>query len=199
MRPPCPTTRLGFAVLVALFVPACGRSGPEMARVSGKITYDGKPVTEGNIAFASTAPGGANANSPIGPDGSYDLLTNEKGDGAQVGEYMVSIIGRGRGQILDYIPKTKWPLKHARQVRNPETSGSPDRQVGTEYHSFRPEVEGHDPSPRLGHVLGVNRMISTLRPGMADEPTSARVRGIWLPKPMAATLRVPNQPIESIE
>ena len=107
-----------------------------MARVSGKITFEGKPVTEGNIAFVSTDPGRPNASSPIGPDGSYDLLTQEKGDGARVGDYRVSIIGRGRGQILDYIPKNN-PVEPPKSsdpatFESPDTSEPRDRQVGEE-------------------------------------------------------------------
>ena len=34
----------------------CGNSGPEVARVYGKVTYNGEPVTKGNISFSPVDP-----------------------------------------------------------------------------------------------------------------------------------------------
>ncbi len=78
-------------VLPAIFVGCGGSSGPEMARVSGKVTYQGKPLTKGTISFISNDPSGSNANSVIGPDGSYSLQTTNPNDGAVVGEYRVIV------------------------------------------------------------------------------------------------------------
>lgn len=70
----------------------CGGSdGPEMAKVTGKVTYQGKPLTKGTISFVSTDPSRSNANSVIGPDGSYSLQTTNPGDGAVVGDYKIVV------------------------------------------------------------------------------------------------------------
>jgi hypothetical protein len=57
--------------------------------VSGQVTYKGKPVPHGTIAFI---PDGATAaTGEIGPDGSYTLTTFRKGDGAIPGTHRVVI------------------------------------------------------------------------------------------------------------
>lgn len=78
-------------VLSTIAVGCGGSGGPEMARVSGKVTYQGKPLTKGTISFISADPNGTNANSVIGPDGSYSLQTTNPNDGAVVGEYRVIV------------------------------------------------------------------------------------------------------------
>lgn len=84
--------KLMVALALPTLVVGCGGSGgPEMARVSGKVTYQGKPLTKGTISFISVDPNGTNANSVIGPDGSYSLQTTNPNDGAVVGEYRVIV------------------------------------------------------------------------------------------------------------
>ena len=117
--------RIGSFGIVALIPLACGRTGPEMASVSGKVTYKGQPITQGTISFQPVDPDGRIATGTIGPDGSYSLQTEEPGDGALLGQYRVGIAARGEEQVLDYIPakpvkpKSQIPL----QYENPETSG----------------------------------------------------------------------------
>ncbi len=103
----------------------CGSSGPEMASVHGKVTYNGQPVPKGTVSFQSTAPeGGRNATGMINPDGTYTLQTENPGDGAQLGEYRVAISARDDA-ILDYIPKKPVPPKRLvpEKYENPDTSG----------------------------------------------------------------------------
>lgn len=95
---------------LSLLLPACGSSGPEMASVSGKVTYEGNPVTKGTISFQPLDPAGRPAVGEIGPDGSYSLQTEVPGDGALLGEYRVAITAR-EDVILDYIPKKPVPPK----------------------------------------------------------------------------------------
>jgi hypothetical protein len=95
-----------------------------MARVSGKVTYQGKPVVKGTIAFLPVAPGGRNATGEIGPDGSYRIQTEEPNDGAQLGEYRVTISAHDE-PVLDYTPRVpvKPKLLVPAQYENPDTSG----------------------------------------------------------------------------
>jgi hypothetical protein len=115
---------LGALALVLLAPVGCGRSGPEMARVTGKVTYQGKPVPKGTIAFIPVAGTGRNATGAIAPDGTYTLQTEDPNDGAQLGEYRVTISARDDA-VLDYtppvpiLPKRLAPEKY----ENPETSG----------------------------------------------------------------------------
>jgi hypothetical protein len=91
-------------VIAAALVPlACGQSGPEMARVSGTVTYKGKPVPKGTITFVAQSEGGRNATGELGPNGSYTLQTSQPGDGALLGEYKVTVYAHDE-PVLDYIP-----------------------------------------------------------------------------------------------
>ena len=78
---------LAFGVMMG-----CGESGLEMAPVSGKVRWQGKPVTEGTITFYSST--GQMASGPIAADGLYILTTKEKGDGAVPGSHSVTISAR---------------------------------------------------------------------------------------------------------
>ena len=81
-----------LAVLAAsLLVTAagCGPRRPETAPVSGRVTYQGKPVTAGRIVFQSEK--GHMAVGTIVPDGSYRLTTFAPGDGAMLGHYRVTV------------------------------------------------------------------------------------------------------------
>jgi hypothetical protein len=121
-------TRAGLfalSVAVAALTPlACGRSGPEKASVTGRVTYQGKPVPKGTITFMAVDPNGRNATGEIGPDGSYTLQTEEARDGAQLGEYRVTIYAHDE-PILDYTPPTpvKPKLLVPAQYEKPDTSG----------------------------------------------------------------------------
>jgi len=115
-----------LAIVATSTVPGCGSSGPEMASVSGKVTYNGKPVPVGTVVFQAKDPNGRNATGAIGSDGSYTLQTEKPGDGALLGEYNVSISAIEGGEVaLDYVPPK--PIKPKRLVpekyENPETSG----------------------------------------------------------------------------
>jgi len=112
------------AAAMALSPLACGRSGPEMARVSGTVTYQGKPVPKGTVSFVSTDPARRNATGQLDANGFYRLQTEEPGDGAEVGDYEVTIFSHEE-KILDYRPKE--PVKAQRLIpekyENPKTSG----------------------------------------------------------------------------
>jgi hypothetical protein len=108
-RAAAPIAALGLLLPFAVTVPGCGSSGPEMARVRGRVTVKGQPLTRGTISFVATDPERPNATGQIGADGSYDLQTHEPGDGAQLGDYKVTVSDEDTGQILDYIPKKKMP------------------------------------------------------------------------------------------
>ncbi len=82
---------LGLSTAAFLLASGCGSSGPEMAAVSGKVTYQGKPLEKGTISFVPVDPDKAAAHGVLGPGGAYELQTREPGDGAEVGDYRVAI------------------------------------------------------------------------------------------------------------
>jgi hypothetical protein len=60
-------------------------------RVTGTVTYNGKPLERGNISFVPDAPGGRAAGGTIA-DGQYSLTTQTPDDGALPGKYKVSVV-----------------------------------------------------------------------------------------------------------
>ena len=86
-------TSLVVALLTATWL-GCG-SGASTAPVSGKITYQGQPVTGGTLSFAPIAAAGAvNPGKPaaalIQSDGSFVLTTYTASDGAVIGKHRVT-------------------------------------------------------------------------------------------------------------
>ena len=63
---------------------ACS-AGPETGEVHGKVTFKGKPVTEGLVTFLNPTEGGG-AEAPIGADGAYAVQ-----GGVVVGDYLAVV------------------------------------------------------------------------------------------------------------
>lgn len=81
---------------VATWVAGCGKPGgplPEVAKVHGKISYGGKPLSKGAISFVPADPKstGQVATGPIGSDGTFDLTTFNTNDGALIGSHKVVV------------------------------------------------------------------------------------------------------------
>lgn len=92
--PSCHTRRWVFLVpCLALALATTGCGGPT-ASVSGTVTYNGKPVTGGDLNFSPIANGEKEPGKPaagvIGADGTYRLGTFSSGDGAVVGKHRVT-------------------------------------------------------------------------------------------------------------
>ncbi|MCU0981543.1 MAG: hypothetical protein MUF25_20525 [Pirellulaceae bacterium] len=80
-----------FLVSVGLLVtlPGCSGGNPT-AKVTGKVTHDGQPVTSGNLTFAPVSGTvGKPAAGKVKSDGSYVLSTYAAEDGAVVGRHRV--------------------------------------------------------------------------------------------------------------
>jgi hypothetical protein len=118
------------AVIVCLIVPACGESGSTlpMGKVSGKVTYEGKPLTSGTVSFVSTESGRPNANGTISSDGTYNLHTQNFGDGAALGDYNVMISSVDPKEYNTKLPGTaprekKIKSTVPKKYDDPKTSG----------------------------------------------------------------------------
>jgi len=116
---------LGVALVLSLVPAGCDSGGPVMGRVSGTVTYKGKPIEKGTISFSPTDGQRPSATGTI-TNGSYTLQTTEPGDGAVVGEYRVAFSDIDSAQLNTDLPgmpvkvaKSALPKKYS----NPGESG----------------------------------------------------------------------------
>ncbi len=80
------------AVVGCLLVVGCKQSGPELVRVEGTVTMDGKPLANASIEFAP-APG-TNATTSYGvtdSNGHYVMEFSDTRSGVMPGKYIVRI------------------------------------------------------------------------------------------------------------
>ncbi|MBN1394257.1 MAG: carboxypeptidase regulatory-like domain-containing protein [Pirellulales bacterium] len=106
-----------FAVLCLSVCYGCGSGRPNLALVSGKVTYQGKPVTEGKIVFHPQK--GRQAIGVIDADGNYRLTTFDNGDGAAPGKYRVTIQAMrasGAPRAKNILDEVKSGIKEAASV-----------------------------------------------------------------------------------
>jgi hypothetical protein len=143
---------LVLTLSAALLIGCSDTSRPKLGRVSGKVTYNGQPVSKGIVSFVPrSGPGaqtGQGATGEIGPDGSYTLTTFENADGAVLGEHTVLVIAReedpaikGHGMpIPDAQGQMKLkPAKHLVPEKYATAANSPLRytvQEGTNTHNI---------------------------------------------------------------
>ncbi len=93
---PSHLARLVGCSTLALGLVGCGGGGGEMtvAPASGKMTFNGGPVTGGSITLAPVGggkgPAGKPASGAIQNDGTFKLSTYGTNDGAVIGKHKVS-------------------------------------------------------------------------------------------------------------
>ncbi len=87
-----------LAVVLLASCWGCGsNAGPYAGKtvpVKGKVTYKGKPLTQGEILFEPDS--GREANGNIQPDGTFELSTFKAGDGAVPGKHRVAVSGTSK-------------------------------------------------------------------------------------------------------
>jgi len=113
------TVRTTLALMVIGMAGLLGCSDDGLGKrysVSGKVTYKGQPLEKGLISFISSAPDGRSASGTI-ENGNYTLTTQDPGDGAFAGQYIVTIASRNadfteaadkakaKGNTSSYIPQ----------------------------------------------------------------------------------------------
>jgi hypothetical protein len=84
-------------VLASVFcvIVGCGKSGPAMYQVSGKVKYKDGSIPSAPICLVGFTPSKdnemrRNATGAIGPDGSFTMVTRVQGDGVYAGDYSVT-------------------------------------------------------------------------------------------------------------
>jgi hypothetical protein len=126
-----------WAVLTALVLTGCGGTDPNrppLAKVRGKVTYNGQPVTKGSVIFTpDLGKGGQTGQVAVGQlesDGSFTLTTFDTGDGAILGQHIVTVEARGEdintlnkpkadGTIAYVLPKPTVPAKYTNPTSSP--------------------------------------------------------------------------------
>jgi hypothetical protein len=110
------------ALLLGLCLPGCGSRLP-MGQVSGRVTYDGRPVTAATVEFRPEQ--GPAAFGSLDNEGRYVLRTKSPGDGVVVGKNVVSVVPVVEFNLLGN-RKGKQPLQPSavpEKYRRGETSG----------------------------------------------------------------------------
>lgn len=85
--PAHPRWILAWAIL---FLSGCGPAAPSLVDVRGLVTFDGKPLPRGQIAFVPDGPGQPGLGY-LSPDGTYRLMSHGGRHGILPGSYRVSI------------------------------------------------------------------------------------------------------------
>lgn len=78
-------------LVLVLFGAGCNQ-GPRLAKVSGVVLLDGKPIEGASVLFTPEA-GGRPADGVTDKEGKFTLQTFEPGDGALVGKHKVAVVG----------------------------------------------------------------------------------------------------------
>jgi hypothetical protein len=109
---------------------------PKVAKVKGKVTRKGQPVSGGEVVFTPVAGMGGQtgqvATGQIRPDGTYTLTTFNTGDGAILGTHKVTVTVRAAedmrkinempgGAIAYKLPKSQVPDKYSSVATTPLT------------------------------------------------------------------------------
>ena len=116
--PPLPRSCRGIAIALTasaalLLVGGCNGQPFELAPARGRVTVNGKPLTAGQVMFAPRAMQGSvepgrPALANLRDDGTFELATYREGDGAIVGEHMVTLFGpSGAAKLPPGIPSFK--------------------------------------------------------------------------------------------
>jgi hypothetical protein len=116
--------RAAIWIILAFSAVGCKPSGMQPCPVTGKVTFQRKPVTDGMIRFSNPT-GGVDITALIKPDGAYEILMAQ-GKGLPPGTYQVAVAPPPVKIPLG--PMTEKPKPHAcpnipEKYRDPATSG----------------------------------------------------------------------------
>jgi hypothetical protein len=126
---------ISCSAVLALFVSltaGCGKTGPKLVQVNGKVTMQGRPLTCGVVTFQPLEDGKVSTRRPsigvIEESGTYRISTFANHDGAMPGEYLVSVDGaveKASGKALSIDPVEAAPIAGAvpKKYLTPQTSG----------------------------------------------------------------------------
>ena len=127
---------ISFATGLGLACSIGGCSGdptmPKLVKVHGKVSYNGKPLDGGRVVFTPAAGKGGEtgqgASGEIDTNGTYEMTTFNTGDGAILGQHVVTVVAREKRELpkpdsdshIKYeLPKSLTPLKYATADKSP--------------------------------------------------------------------------------
>lgn len=135
---------MSSVALAALLLPGGLGCGQGPVPVSGKVTLDGEPVAAATLAFVP-AVAGRPAFAVTETDGSYQVTTQNPGDGAWPGEYTVTIVWEPSAPPIGRL--TRQELREGRQeLRQAYEQEQAKRQAKAEYEARVKKVVGKGPS-----------------------------------------------------
>jgi hypothetical protein len=89
---------------------------PKLGKVHGTVTYKKKPVDGGHIVFTPAqgkgSDSGQGATGEINSDGTYELTTFNTGDGAVLGQHIVTVVVREKGNEALRRPDSNSHIKY---------------------------------------------------------------------------------------
>jgi hypothetical protein len=122
----------GLSLVLSLGGCSQDTSMPKLGKVHGKVTYKGQPVDGGRVVFTpATGKGGETgqgASGEIGTDGTFEMTTFNTGDGAVLGQHIVTVVVPQKGEMpkpdktsrIEYkLPKNVTPPKYAAADKSP--------------------------------------------------------------------------------
>jgi hypothetical protein len=111
-----------LALLGLCVIPACNSRDPnlpEVAYVEGTVMFQGKPLPEGVVRFIPEDTKANPANGMIMEDGTFQLSTYERLDGAAVGKHKVTIEIPPHLDGSDPDPPIQLPKQYASLANTP--------------------------------------------------------------------------------
>jgi hypothetical protein len=136
---------VGLLLLVGLFAIGCGKSGSGTYHLSGKVTFDGKPVPAGRIFFLPDSEKGNSGQGGFAEikDGVFD--TRNKGRQTPGGALIVRIDGfDGKGTAADPVGQPLF-LTFELKVDLPKAQATKDFEVPASAANTLPKGGGERP------------------------------------------------------
>ncbi len=109
------TFSFGLLAGTILLFAGCGgaaKDAPTTVAAGGTITFNGKPVPKASVSFTSDK--GKAIMGETDDQGNFTLTTNEPGDGAPVGDYVVTLV-----PIPDEVPDMFAAPDNAKPTNSP--------------------------------------------------------------------------------
>ena len=118
-------TFLGLSVVLCIAIGCSGPKGPKCYPVRGQVFYKGKPISEATVVMHRVRGDVEGNQKPIAytaTDGTFQITTMTRGDGAPPGDYVITIELRAPQTIGEEVVRNgahMLPVQYSR----PESSG----------------------------------------------------------------------------
>ncbi|MCY2942530.1 MAG: hypothetical protein NTV50_12790 [Planctomycetota bacterium] len=111
-----------LTIAIVFFITSCNQDKPKLVKVSGKITFNGQPLTAGSINFHPASTNTFTKDNPssiLQEDGSFTMKTFPYGNGVSPGEYKITLAPQLASRIS--LPNLAYPEKTNAKITIPET------------------------------------------------------------------------------